>query len=249
MHLDGGRRRGFFLTLEGPEGSGKSTQAQRLAARLTAAGLPCVVTREPGGTALGEAVRQILLHAPEPSPAPAADALLFNAARAQLAAEVIVPALERGEIVICDRFGDSTLAYQGFGAGQPLEALRSLAQFAVGDLSPDLTVLIDLPVEDGLARKQADEITRFEERADLDFHRRVRDGFLALAASEPDRFVIIDGRLTVEAIEQAIFEALRPRLGPGGPGRKVPTRTIAGAPDASPLHSSEPERSSLRMDR
>jgi dTMP kinase len=246
MHLDGGRRRGFFLTLEGPEGSGKSTQAQRLAARLTTSGLTCLVTREPGGTALGEAVRQILLHAPELSPVPAADALLFNAARAQLAVEVIEPALQRGEVVICDRFGDSTLAYQGFGAGQPLESLRSLQHFAVGDLRPDLTVLIDLPVETGLRRKQADEVTRFEERADVEFHRRVRDGFLTLAASEPDRFVVIDGSRTVEAIEESIFEAVRSRLG-SGPG--VPARTIAGAPDASSPGPSEPERNSLRMDR
>jgi dTMP kinase len=246
MNLDGGRRRGFFLTLEGPEGSGKSTQAQRLAARLTASGQPCVVTREPGGTALGEAVRQILLHTPELSPVPAADALLFNAARAQLAAEVIEPALQRGEVVICDRFSDSTLAYQGFGAGQPLEALRSLQQFAVGDLRPDLTVLIDLPVEDGLRRKQADEVTRFEEGAGVEFHRRVRDGFLALAASEPDRFVVVDGRQTVEAIEESVFEALGAKLGLSlhGPGRN-----IDGAPDGPLLQASEPERNSLRMDR
>ncbi len=246
MHLDGGRRRGFFLTLEGPEGSGKSTQAQRLSARLISSGVPCVMTREPGGTALGEAVRQVLLHAPEMSPVPAADALLFNAARAQLVAEVIGPALDRGEVVICDRFADSTLAYQGFGAGQPLEVLRSLARFAVGDLRPDLTVLIDLPVEDGLARKQADEVTRFEERADVEFHRRVRDGFLALAAGEPDRFVVVDGRQSVETIAESIFEALRRRL---DAGLDLPARTIEDAPDASPLPSSEPERSSLRMDR
>ena len=246
MHLDGDRRRGFFLTLEGPEGSGKSTQAQRLAARLTASGMPCVVTREPGGTALGEAVRQILLHAPDLSPVPAADALLFNAARAQLAAEVIEPALERGEVVICDRFGDSTLAYQGFGAGQELAGLILLQQFAVGDLRPDLTVLIDMPVEDGLRRKQADEVTRFEARADVEFHRRVRGGFLALAASEPDRFLVVDGSQTVEAIEESIFEALRRKL---GSRLNVPERTVAGATDAAALDASEPERGSLRMNR
>ena len=246
MHFEGGRRAGFFLTLEGPEGSGKSTHARRLAARLTASGLSCVVTREPGGTALGEAVRQILLHTPEPSPVPAADALLFNAARAQLAAEVIEPALDRGDLVICDRFGDSTLAYQGFGAGQPLDALRELQRFAVGDLRPDLTVLIDLPAEDGLRRKQTDQMTRFEERANLEFHRRVRDGFLSLAVSEPDRFTIVDGRQSADAVEEAIFEAVNSRLLAVVPGLRS---TAARISDATPVQSSEPERGSLRMDR
>jgi len=237
MHLDRGQQSGFFLTLEGPEGSGKSTQAKRIATRLIAAGYRCLVTREPGGTALGEQVRQILLHAPELAPVPAADALLFNAARAQLAAEVIEPALGRGEVVICDRFGDSTLAYQGFGSGQPLEPLRSLARFAVGDLRPDLTVLIDLPVEDGLERKrQDDEITRFESHADVAFHRRVRDGFLALAAAEPGRFLLVDGRQTPDALEAQILDALLPRLGaiPREMGRFAAI-------------SSEPQRDPLRM--
>ena len=246
MHLDGSSRHGFFLTLEGPEGSGKSTQAQRLAAGLTASGRRCVVTREPGGTALGEEVRQILLHAPGLAPVPAADALLFNAARAQLAAEVIEPALERGEVVICDRFGDSTLAYQGYGAGQSLDALRALMRFAVGDLRPDLTFLIDLPVEDGLRRKQADEITRFEARADVEFHRRVRDGFLALAAAEPGRFVVIDGSQTADAIEAAIFEALWPRL--SRHDELTPRNAEYAANASSPL-ASEPERGSLRMEK
>jgi dTMP kinase len=244
MHSDGVPRSGFFLTLEGPEGSGKSTQAQRLAARLTVSGRHCVVTREPGGTVLGEEVRRILLHAPELAPVPAADALLFNAARAQLAAEVIEPALERGEVVICDRFGDSTLAYQGYGAGQSLDGLRTLMSFAVGDLRPDLTFLIDLPVEDGLRRKQPDEITRFEERADVDFHRRVRAGFLALAAAEPGRFVIIDGSRTADAIEAAIFEALLPQLSRSDKSTPRNAENAAGA--SSPLPS-EPKRGSLRM--
>jgi dTMP kinase len=205
-----------------------------------------VVTREPGGTALGEAVRQILLHAPEPSPVPAADALLFNAARAQLAAEVIEPALLRGDFVICDRFGDSTLAYQGFGSGQPLDELKELQRFAVGDLRPDLTVLIDMPVEDGLSRKQAEEMTRFEERANLAFHRRVRDGFLALAVSEPDRFTVVDGRQDADAVEEAIFESVNSRLKAGSPGLGS---TAARVSDATAVQSSEPERGSLRMDR
>lgn len=245
MHLDGGQRRGFFLTLEGPEGSGKSTQAQRLAARLTAAGHRCTVTREPGGTPLGEEVRRILLHGL--SPVPAADALLFNAARAQLAAEVIEPALARGEIVICDRFSDSTLAYQGYGAGQPLEALRELARFALGHLAPDMTVLIDLPVEEGLRRKLGGpDITRFESNADLSFHRRVRDGFLALAAAEPERFLVVDGREPADSIEAAIADALLPRIGQHDVVR--PGNEEQGA-QGSRTPSSEPERTSLRMDK
>src|ERR1035437_1507980 len=249
MHLDRCRGHGFFLTLEGPEGSGKSTQARRLAATLGAAGYRCLVTREPGGTALGEQVRQILLHAPDLSPAPATDALLFNAARAQLAAEVIEPALERGEVAICDRFADSTLAYQGFGNGQPLEPLRSLAHFAIGDLRPDMTVLFDLPVEDGLRRKRRDnEITRFESHVDLDFHRRVRDGFLELAAAEPERFLVVDGHDTPDEIEAQILDALIPRIHSLAPARagafqtETETGSLAGV-------SSEPQRDSLRMKR
>jgi dTMP kinase len=246
MHPEGDRPRGFLLTLEGPEGSGKSTQAQRLAARLAAAGRSCVVTREPGGTAVGEEIRRILLHARELAPVPAADALLFSAARAQLVAEVIRPALERGDVVVCDRYTDSTLAYQGFGAGQPAAELRKLARFATGGLEPDLTVLIDLPEEEGLRRKGAGETTRFEEREDLAFHHRVRHGFLELAAAEPDRFMVLDGRLSADQIEQAVAAALGPRLSPpleltaGNAERRFEG---AGAP------ASEPRAGSLRIDR
>jgi dTMP kinase len=245
MHLDGGQRRGFFLTLEGPEGSGKSTQAQRLAAQLAAAGYGCTVTREPGGTLLGEEVRRILLH--DMSPTPAADALLFNAARAQLAAEVIEPALARGEVVICDRFSDSTLAYQGYGAGQALDALRELARYAVGTLVPDLTVVIDLPVEEGLRRKlDGPDITRFESNVDVPFHRRVRDGFLALAQAEPDRFLVVDGLQSADSIEAAIAEELMSRLAKRDELRQGNAERGA---HSSRTALSEPERASLRMDK
>ncbi len=246
MHPDRSRQGGFFLTLEGPEGSGKSTQARRLADRLGAAGYRCLVTREPGGTALGEQVRQILLHAPELTPTPATDALLFNAARAQLVAEVIGPALQRGDVVICDRFTDSTLAYQGYGNGQDLEPLRALAQFAVGDLSPDMTVLFDLPVEDGLRRKRRDdEITRFESHVDVAFHRRVRNGFLELAAAEPERFVVVDALDTPDQIEAQLLDALLPRIGSQlllaeAFQTETETSRLAGV-------SSEPQHDPLRM--
>jgi dTMP kinase len=237
MHLEGGRGRGFFLTLEGPEGSGKSTQAHRLAGRLTAAGYHCTVTREPGGTRLGEEVRQIVLH--KMTPVPIADAFLFNAARAQLVAEVIEPALARGDVVICDRFVDSTLAYQGYGAGQPIDSLRALAAYAVAGVMPDLTIVLDLPAEDGLRRKMDDnEVTRFETGHDLEFHRRVREGFLTLAAADPGRFVVLDGRQSPEAIEAGIAESLRPRLAEREELRRGNTEQPLSAfsePNAAPL--------------
>jgi dTMP kinase len=239
-------RHGFFVTLEGPDGSGKSTQAKLLAERLTAAGLPCVLVREPGGTALGEAVRQILLHARDLNPVPAADALLFNAARAQHVAEVIRPALDRGDVVVCDRFADSTLAYQGYGAEQPLDDLRTLQRFAIGDLVPDLTLLIDLPVQDGLARKTGDELTRFEERRDVAFHRRVRDGFLDLAAAEPQRFRLIDGTGTLEEVADDLFDAAAVALGIATVAR-FDTGTRSG--ERKPVQSSEPQGGTLRMNR
>ena len=183
---------GHFITLEGPEGAGKTVQAQRLALELETRGHAVLLTREPGGTALGDRVRALVLDPAGGRIAPRADALLFNAARAQLVFEVIGPALDAGEVVVCARFADSTLAYQGYGAGVDLEPLRQLADIATGGLAPDRTILLDIAPEVGLARKSAEDRTRFETAFDLAFHERVRAGFLALAAAEPHRFRMVD---------------------------------------------------------
>jgi dTMP kinase len=193
---------GLFITLEGPEGAGKTLQAERLADALNAEGHPVRLTREPGGTRLGEQIRSIVLAATQGDRAiePVADALLFNAARAQLVAEVIRPALAAGEIVICARFADSTLAYQGYGAGLPLEDLKAVEEAATGGLVPDLTILLDVPPEVGLARKADASRNRFEAAFDLEFHRRVRDGFLDLARQQPERWRVIDATRDADAV-------------------------------------------------
>ncbi len=209
--------RGWFITVEGPDGAGKTLVAERLTAALAARGFDVLQTREPGGTAVGEAVRHIVLdHAPGDAPHdPRTDALLFSAGRAQLVAEVIRPALARGALVLGARHADSTLAYQGYGGGLPQVTLRELQAFATGGLRPDLTLLLDVPVEIGLARKQDDEQTRFEATFDLEFHRRVRDGYLALAAAEPERFRVIDATEPVEAVVEAALAAILARTGTG----------------------------------
>lgn len=200
---------GRFLTIEGPEGGGKTTQATRLAAHLQARGEPVLVTREPGGTWLGERLREMLLARSTATPAdPLTDALLFNAARRQLVEEILRPALAGGTTVICARYADSTLAYQGAGAGVPLDDLRRLADIATGGLRPDRTILLDVPVEIGLARKSPEDQTRFEAEFDRAFHERVRAGFLALAAAEPARFVVVDASADVDAVTVAILSAV-----------------------------------------
>lgn len=232
-------QRGWFITIEGPEGGGKTSQAEILRSRLAEAGLTVNLVREPGGTPAGELIRGILL-APEAGRLTAqADALLFNAARAQLVADVIRPALERGEVVLSARFADSTLAYQGFGSGSPLDELRALERFATGGLRPDLTILLDLAVELGLGRKVGTEVTRFEAGLDLAFHRRVRDGFRALAAAEPERFVVVDAAAPSDVVSSAILGALVDRLpgliGAGAAGRAVRSGAASGEPESDPM--------------
>jgi dTMP kinase len=220
-------RRGWFITIEGPDGAGKTTQAQRLAAHLRPAGHDVHLTREPGGTWLGERLRELLLArtASTARTDPPTDALLFNAARRQLVTEVIVPALEAGQTVVCARFADSTLAYQGFGAGVPLEDLRALAAVATGGLTPDLTILLDLPVEAGLARKAPGDVTRFEAEFDLDFHRRVREGFLALAVASPSRFAVIDASRSADEVAASAAIAVDRMLRAGEPKPRLQRTT------------------------
>lgn len=221
---------GWFITIEGPEGGGKTTQAERLRAHLAGEpGAAIHVAREPGGTWLGERVRAILLARTAPGAPPTdplADAFLFNAARRQLVREVIRPALDAGTTVICARFADSTLAYQGHGAGVSIAHLRALAELATDGLTPDLTIVLDLPVEAGLARKAPGDVTRFEAEFDLGFHRRVRDGFLALAAAEPARFAVIDATLPMDQVTAEIVRVLddrRRRSEPESSGVRITT--------------------------
>lgn len=208
---------GFFITFEGIEGCGKTTQLQRLAAKLQATGEAVLITREPGGCAIADALRAILLDSANHAMAPTTELLLYAAARAQHVAEVIRPALEAGRIVLCDRFSDATLAYQGYGRGLDRELIGELNRVATGGLNPDLTLLLDFPAEEGLERARqrnagsdGPDEGRFEAEA-LPFHRRVRDGYLALAAAE-DRFRVIDARGEQAAVAARIDHVLAPLL-------------------------------------
>lgn len=207
---------GVFISFEGPEGAGKSTQARRLVASLEAAGHAVLSTREPGGTPLGDRVRQIVLLEPELEIAPVAEFLLYSASRAQIVQDVIRPALDANRVVIVDRYSDSTLAYQGYGRGLNLDFLREVTWEATGGLRPHITVLLDLDPELGLRRAaQTGSLDRLE-RADLAFHRRVRAGFLELARLEPERFLVVDALEKPEAIAEVILAAVSGALdGPG----------------------------------
>jgi dTMP kinase len=210
---------GLFITVEGPDGAGKSSQATLLADHIRGLGRTVVLTREPGGTRVGEGVRGVLLDREGEGHTAVSDALLYNAARHHSVIEVIRPALARGDVVISDRYADSTLAYQGHGAGVPLATLEALAEAATGGLRPDLTIVLDLPVEVGLARKTPEDVTRFEAEFDLPFHRRVRDGFLAIAAAEPARVAVVDATASEEDVAAEIVALVHRRLGDGEPER------------------------------
>jgi dTMP kinase len=206
---------GLFITFEGTEGCGKSTQINALAARLQDQGQQVLQTREPGGTPLGEAVRNLLQHDEAGAGmSPEAELLLFTASRAQLTRERILPAIAKGEIVLCDRFMDSTTVYQGVARQIDSQAVAAINRFAVGEARPDLTILIDLPPEVGLARVHArsdGQLDRIEQEA-IEFFQAVRTGYLKLAESEPKRFLVLDGNASVKVLEQQIWAAVQPRL-------------------------------------
>jgi len=212
-----------FITFEGVEGCGKTTQIRLLADALKQAGKKVLLTREPGGCSISDKIRAILLDAQNSEMTPKAELLLYAAARAQHIDEVIRPALNGGDIVLCDRFTDATVAYQGFGRGLDPKLIENLNETATADCKPDLTILIDCPVETGLERA----IARIEagtasdcnhlreerfERESIEFHQKVREGYLIIAAASADRVIRIDGRETVEAIAANIFKAVSARI-------------------------------------
>ncbi len=220
---------GVFITFEGPEGSGKSTQARLLYERLQALGYPAILTREPGGTRIGEMIRRILVDLRHTEMAPTTETLLFSAARAQLVSELVRPYLNTGGIVLCDRYADSTFAYQGYGLGRDLDELESITALATGGLMPDLTFYLDLDVEAGLRRKRAArdraveaanpgstfttpaEWNRLDAR-DLAYHQRVAAGFAELMRRDPGRWRPLSAEQPVDALAEQIFHQVEPVL-------------------------------------
>jgi len=205
--------RGWFITFEGGEGAGKTTQIAALAERVAGLGREVVRTREPGGSPGAEAIRDLLVRGEADRWSPTTETLLMYAARRDHIERIILPALERGAVVICDRFADSTRAYQGAAGGAPAGLIAALEAEVLGAARPDLTLIFDLPVEAGLARAagRAGAETRFEAKG-LAFHRRLREAFLAIAAAEPDRCVVIDAGAERGQVAAAVWAALSPRL-------------------------------------
>jgi dTMP kinase len=211
---------GWFITFEGVEGSGKTTQIRLAGEFLREKGFPVFMTQEPGGTPLGERIREILLNQTGFDISGEAEVFLFAAARAQHTDAVIRPALEKGQVILCDRFSDATIAYQAYGRGLPLETVREICRFASRGISPHLTLLFDLPVEKGLerafrriaGREEASREDRFE-REQLDFHRRIREGYLSIAREEPGRVKIVDASRDIESTRREVRAILSSFLG------------------------------------
>ncbi len=198
----------LFITFEGGEGSGKSVQAKALYRRLSQSAIPALLTHEPGGTPCGNRIGRWLKWAEVKDISPMTELLLFNASRAQLVNEVFQPNLEEGKVVICDRYVDSTTAYQSYGRGLDLEVVETINNAATKGLKPDLIVLLDIPVEAGLARKRVKKQDRFEQE-DIAFHQRVREGYLKLAANDPQRWLVVDASQSKENIAEIIWQRVR----------------------------------------
>lgn len=198
----------LFVTFEGSEGCGKSTQAKALWRRLLDAGIPAELTYEPGGTPLGDKLRRLLKQEIDENIAPLSELMLFIVCRAELVNKVIRPGLEQGKVVVCDRFADSTLAYQGYGRGLDLKMIEYLNGLATGGIKPDLTILLDLPVGRGLGRKAGGVADRFESE-DIVFHNKVRNGYLKLATREPERWLVIDANLPEAEIGEIIWRRVK----------------------------------------
>lgn len=203
----------MFVTFEGADGSGKTTQIALLAEFLREKGFSVLTTREPGGTPIGDQIRTCLHDVRNTAMTPEAEILLYSASRAQLVQEVIRPALDTGHIVLCDRYADSTMAYQGYGRGLNRADLAQITRFATGDLKPDLTILLDMEAEAGLQRrsKGGDEMNRMDLQTAA-FYRRVREGYLTMAAAEPQRWLIIDADRAVDEVQCDIRKAVQERL-------------------------------------
>lgn len=207
--------RGFLISFEGSEGSGKTTQISRMAANFEKAGYEVVVTREPGGTTIGEQVRHILMHDSESEKMfPETELLLFAASRAQLVREIIEPALDGGKIVLCDRFMDSTTVYQGVARKIQSGPVHMINTFAVGDVVPDVTVVLDIPAELGFERirHRVNDMPDRMEAENIEFYQKVRNGYLMLAKAMPERFVLVDGELPEQEVGDTIWKELRKRV-------------------------------------
>lgn len=206
-------QRGKFITIEGGEGAGKSTQIRLLADWLRECGIALTITREPGGSPGAETIRKLLVEGSADRWDATTEALLHSAARRDHLVRMVWPALEKGDWVVCDRFADSTKAYQGYGHGLPLEAIDDLYRLTVGDFRPDLTIILDLPVEEGLARaaRRAGRETRYESM-DVAFHRRLRDGFLEIARADPLRCSVVDAAMAMDIVQMEVRAAVERRL-------------------------------------
>ena len=205
----------LFITFEGGEGSGKTLQARALYRRLSQLAIPALLTHEPGGTLLGKKLARLLKWAGDTGISPLTELLLFNASRAQLVENVIQPNLKSGKVVICDRYADSTTAYQSYGRGLDLEMVKAINNTATRRLKPNLTVLLDMPAEAGLARKGAKKRDRFEQE-NLAFHQRVREGYLKMAADDPERWLMVDASQSKAKIREIIWQRVSQLLSSQG---------------------------------